>query len=348
MDDVRDVQKNVTRNLKYLQKINDIKTQKELAEKMDISPSALTKIMSEAQIPGPHFLIQIKKNFQCSIDDFMFTDMEETVNQKSEVREILSSEKSDKFLGVYQMYYFDTSAYKGRERNGDAKALKSGVLIVHKDAKREECFQAIALFNLKKDEADDCYKKCDQMLENSGFSQMKHYLKNYDAEHYLYEGTMEFSAKYVYLSMEFGNKDKMLTILYNPDGSNTKNYIGGLGAMVSVSKGRNASPCVQYLGISKYSLLCSREEIAAHLLMHYPNVKTYDSIDNLMAMITKFYDSEEDRDYLNSDEKKIMIRYHIDKVINETIERNLFRTVIVSGQDDDDFYHFIKRVNHIS
>ena len=50
-------------------------------------------------------------------------------------------------------------------------------------------------------------------------------------------------------------------------------------------------------------------------------------------------------DTLSDEEKKVMIRYHIEKVLNDTIEKNLFRSAIVSEVDDDEFYHFLKRVN---
>ena len=30
--------------------------------------------------------------------------------------------------------------------------------------------------------------------------------------------------------------------------------------------------------------------------------------------------------------------------MNDTVEKNLFRTVVVSQVDDDEFYHYIKRI----
>ena len=91
----------------------------------------------------------------------------------------------------------------------------------------------------------------------------------------------------------------------------------------------------------------SHGEIAEHLLTHFPIVKTYESIDRLAAMVQKLYNGEQELQELDEEEKKVMIRYHIEKVLNETIEKNLFRSVIVSEVDDDEFYHFLKRVNDI-
>ncbi len=34
----------------------------------------------------------------------------------------------------------------------------------------------------------------------------------------------------------------------------------------------------------------------------------------------------------------------MDKIVNDTVEKNLFRSVTVSETDDDLFYHYIKRV----
>lgn len=42
-----------------------------------------------------------------------------------------------------------------------------------------------------------------------------------------------------------------------------------------------------------------------------------------------------------------MVRSNVDKVINETIDKNLFRSASVTSEDDDEWYHYLKRVNNI-
>ena len=105
------------------------------------------------------------------------------------------------------------------------------------------------------------------------------------------------------------------------------------------------SPCLQYIALADVSLKASEEEIASHLLMHYGNIKTYDAVDELVNMLIQLYQDEDGKgSRLTEGQKKTLVQNHIDKIVNETVERNLFRTVVVSEVDDDDFYHYIKRV----
>ena len=47
---------------------------------------------------------------------------------------------------------------------------------------------------------------------------------------------------------------------------------------------------------------------------------------------------------LSDEQKKTLVRNYMDKIVNDTVEKNLFRSVTVSETDDDLFYHYIKRV----
>lgn len=341
------VQARVVENLNYIMFKYGIKVQKDMADILGIGAPQLTRILKGEQTPTLFpCLANLKRRFDYTIDDVLFTDLR--------LRDLfLEGMKNDdlpiasymKYVGLYQIYYFDTSAYKGRVRSNNNEALKSGIMYVEKDTK-SEMYKVMTLFNMTKERADTMYTeelKCGADLANC-----RNKLMTYNDSHYMYLGELELSAKHVYINLRFEkSKDKVQMVFHRPE-SNAKQYIGGLGSMISVSKGRGASPCVQYIAIANASLNVSEEEIAAHLLMHYPNIKTHDSIDDLVDFTIDLYDrndAESDRlSRLSEEQKKSLVRNYMDKVINDTIEKNLFRTVIVSPKDDDEFYHYLKRV----
>ena len=79
--------------------------------------------------------------------------------------------------------------------------------------------------------------------------------------------------------------------------------------------------------------------------MHYPNIKSRGPIDEVIDFAIDLYTSDYSR--LSNEHKKELIEKAVDKVVNDLIEKNLFRTVVVSPVDDDEFYHYLKRVRSI-
>ena len=84
------------------------------------------------------------------------------------------------------------------------------------------------------------------------------------------------------------------------------------------------------------------------MLMHYPSIKTYETIDDLVDFVVNLYSQDPEMASqlrrLSDEQKKTLVRNYIDKIVNDTVEKNLFRTVVVSQVDDDEFYHYIKRI----
>lgn len=342
-----EVQKNVVKNLNYIMFKYDIKVQKDLADILDIGAPQLTKILKGEQTPTLFpCLANIVRRFNYSIDEFLFTDIEITEKYRNGADENLPVANYMKFLGVYQLYYFDTSAFKGRERRSHGDSLKSGIMYVEKNPKTEK-YSVMAIFNMRKERADSFYKN-ELKNGNAIASSCRSKIINAGGTQHVYYGELELSSKHVFINLRFENaKDRVQMIFHRPE-SNSNQYIGGLGTMVSVSKGRNAAPCLQYIAMANASLNVSEEELASHLLMHYPNIKTYDTIDDLVEFTTDLYasgaDGKDRLSKLSDEQKKSLVRNYMDKIVNDTVEKNLFRTVIVSPADDDEFYHYIKRV----
>ncbi len=344
------VQKNVVKNLYYIMhKYRDKDSeksmpQKDLADLLGIGPSQLTKILKGNQTPTIFACLdRVKGVFGYSIDEFLYTDIEKTEKLIDGADDNLPVASYMKFLGLYQLYYFDTSAFKGRERNANGNAIKSGVMYVEKDKKTDK-HKVLAVFNMSKDRADALYRE--KLKGGKGnLVACRDIIISMSGAQHVYYGELDLSDRHVYVNLKFENsKDRVQMIFHRPE-SNSNQYIGGLGAMVSVSKGRNASPCVQYVALSNTSLDVSAEELAAHLLMHYPNIKTHDALDEVINFGIDLYTSDYSR--LSDEHKKELIEKEVDRVVNETIEKNLFRTVVVSPVDDDEFYHYLKGVRSV-
>ena len=202
---------------------------------------------------------------------------------------------------------------------------------------------------MDKKQADERYKRLMTNSGGGGLDNIRRHMKSYGGGGHIYSGKMELSNKHMYINLHFDNvKDKVQMIFHRPDADSNK-YIGGLGAMLSVSKGKGHSPCLQYIALSDTTLSVSEEEIAAHMLMRYPNLKTYDSVDDLVDTIIQLYRKDWGEDLrLTEEQKRTLVRVHMDKIVNDTVERNLFRTNMITLGDDDDFYHFLKRAKEMA
>lgn len=347
VEDEAKVRKNIVKNLRYIMFKYGIEVQKDLADILDISAPQLSKVLKGEQTLALFpFLANIERRFHYSIDEFLFTDIEFTDKCRNGTDENLPVANYMKFLGVYQLYYFDSSSFKGRERGSNGDSLKSGIMYVEKEPKTDK-YSVLAIFNMNKDKADSFYRN---ELNNGkcGASSCRGKIINTGGAQRVYYGELELSTKHIYINLRFENaKDRVQMIFHRPD-IDYGQYMGGLGTMVSVSKGRYSEPCMQCIALSNASLNVSEEELAAHLLMHYPKIKTYDTINDLVNFTTDLYGAkanENDRlSRLSDEQKKSLVRNYIDEIVNDTVEKNLFRTVTVTAADDEEFLNYILRV----
>lgn len=345
------IRDNTINNLKYLMfkyktKDQAAMPQQDLAVLLGIGAPQLSKILKGNQILSIFpCLERVRSIFGYSIDEFLYTDIEKMEKIFGENKENLPVASYMKFSGVYQLYYFDTSSFKGREHNTNGNALKSGIMYIEEERNTGK-YKVIAIFNMNKDRADEFYR---DTLHN-GWKNMRTAQEDMISMsgYHVYHGELELSSKHVFINVRFENtRDRVQMIFHRPDSSSDK-YIGGLGTMVSVSKGRSSAPCLQYIALADTSLEVSAEELASHMLMHYPSIKTYETIDDLVDFVVNLYSQDPEMASqlrrLSDEQKKTLVRNYIDKIVNDTVEKNLFRTVVVSQVDDDEFYHYIKRI----
>ena len=338
------------KNLMYIIK-NKYQSQKDFAEKMEIAPATLVKILKSGQIPGIYpFFYNLEKETQYTLSEILSTDI--TVSDENIFAADVSREQADKLCGLYCFYYYDTAAFKGRDNKEAKEALNSGLLLIYRNRDSKE-YVCIAQFGMKVKEMREKFLNCGggKVSIATSLGNIVAKMKSYSSVH-LYQGTVKITSGHVYLTLDYGDKDHAFVVLHRPDGTG-KYYIGGLGAMVSTSKGITSFPCMQMLGVSRFNMDISEEEIARKLLLGYPSIKPGDKCEPLLKLIKQLYQKHSEYENVSKNfetelsdvYRESLIQGEVTRLINSIVESNVFRTIKISYIDDDEWYHFVKKFN---
>lgn len=330
-------------NLKKLLTDNNT-TQKELAEKLGVSPASLTDYCKGRRMPGVDFFVRLKNLYGISIDDFL-------TKHHAQSSPVLSSQPLSlddtllttyhKYCGIYYAYYFDTSKYKGRNDQSPSDSLRYGVILIYENQTHLGIpkFHCAAVLGIKFRDAIDDIKNALESFSDPWH--MVDYIEN-NCPETAYYGDFTLSQEHAFLYMAHDSTDKALLILHRVD-NNKKNYIGGMGTINSVSKGRKREPVVQFIGLSRYALTMSTEEIHHNLLLNYPSFKAESEAEEMIKNFSALYEAKEGESQSFSDfQKLVMVRSALERYIKKSLERNMFRYGKISEIDDDEWYHLMK------
>ena len=333
----------VADNLKKFIAANGM-TQKELADQVGITAASMTDYCKARRLPTTEFFIALKKLYGISIDEFLTQSFSIKKSQESDENWELSNNTKttyQKYCGTYFVYYFDTSKLKGRDMLLPRESLLYGILCIYEtpsflDIPHYGCAAILGIheranaFTLKK-----------KLEELSRSSQIVEYIgKEYANTAYF--GDFELSQEHAFVSMTHGNTDKALLIFHRVD-NNKENYAGGIGTINSISKGRERMPVVQFMGISRYPLALSVEEIHHRLLLNYPTFKAENETQEMIRTFKTLYVAEgEPKHQFTEYQKSIVMQSTLERYIRKSLERNMFRYGKISERDDDDWYHSIK------
>ena len=354
--DEHEANKNLVRNINHIKSLYHIKTDRELAERIGVSPATIAGIRNDGNIPTLFpFFMEIMNWTGYTLEELLNEDMS-SHGVRIDVDYTPEEDELSRYLGLYFVYYFRTSAFKGREMHDDANALEYGLLGIYRNPNTKQV-RCTALMGLKRKEAEARYDRCMEVKGNA-VKPKKNFpvlLADFTREGLVYEGDIKLTHGHIFIACSSGIKDILSMIIHRPD-SRKQRYIGGLGAAVSVSKGRDSCPCVQFVGMSRYKINASSEEIAKHIELGYPSIKPGNELDQIIDQISNMIRAESeytvaDNSHRDTDmadrNRRYIISAHLTTIINSIVERNLFRVVKVSATDDDDFYHFVKYYNNI-
>ena len=130
-------------------------------------------------------------------------------------------------------------------------------------------------------------------------------------------------------------------IFNNPP--STANYVGGVGTVNTIARGREHNPCVQFLIISKYLIDKPDGEIYECLKFDDASVNLDYAVKDLIDLFKRLYVEKNEISRNLSENQKIAIiqnklEYHFDDIL----ESNVFRFAKISNKEDDMVYKLIK------
>ena len=319
-------------------------TQKELANKLNVAQASMTDYCRGRRIPNVEFFLSLKNLYDISIDDFLTKSINPSANALP-VRDSITDSNMlttyQKYCGTYYVYYFDTSKYKGRDTQPPRDSVHYGVLFIYENpsslaVSEYSCAAILGIHDREK--VTRIKNTMEGIKEPSGILDYIDRMFPQTA----YYGDFELTQEHAFISMKHKNTDRMLLILHRVD-NNKPNYIGGIGTVNSVSKGRERAPVIQFIGVSRFPLSISVEEIHHCLLLNYPNFKAENETEEMIRNFKALYvDAEGSGQNFSEYQKSIVVRSTLERYIKKSLERNMFRYGKISERDDDEWYHGIK------
>ena len=282
---MQDVKKILSKNIHELVDVMGWK-QVRLAEKTQFAEATVSKYMNseDKTIPSLEFLITL-----CKLPDFrdkgikLTLDllMDQKFNPKALVRRrenlpvvVRQEVQHADFLGTYLCYFYDQSKTDYNQDHKSKRKLRYGVVSIFDDCENllgDVVIKARATFfkDEERAEAFELKKKLDSIFK----SDMSAGRRNASIEEAFladnisdYEGKVTFTPHHTFINVQSqACEDHALIILYSPQKNLDSDYIGGIGSVASIARGRAHMPTAQKIIMSKYELGCSDEEISESL-----------------------------------------------------------------------------------
>ena len=333
----------IAANLRILIRETGI-TQRRLAEQVGVATATMNDYCSGRRAPQAPFFVELRKLYGIDINEFLTS----TIHLPASARELAADSLTEslrtvygKYCGIYYVYYLDTSRFKGRDTLSPAMSLLHGILYIYEEPSsvgglRYSCAAVLGI--PKQEEANQLMQefRADEtpasILEkiNTGYSSMAYY------------GNFEMGQEHAFLNLRHAGTDRALAILHRVD-SNKDKYLGGIAAINSISKGRERMPVLQFLGISRYRLCISPEDIQHALLLSYPIVDVEEEVQEVLRIHrVLFIDNDDARNSFTPEQKKAVIQSTVERAVRRNLTNNAFRYAKISGEDDDIWYHLIK------
>lgn len=310
---------------KNLKTLADKYTQKYIAQCTGFSQSSINNYITKFSEPSIQFLIALKNAFGICIDDFLFSDIETS-------KEI----SYDRFIGNYIVYYYNNNSYKGEVHANLSNTLNYGVISIIKEKSLDKNVSVYGSF--MKDRADAIkLLRATNLAENSS-----EIISHHKAMELYYKGDINTSDQSIFVELHNKFKgDKCYIILNNPPSNS--NYIGGVGTINTVARGREHNPCIQFLIMSKKLIDKPDGEIYDCLKFDDINVNLDYAIKDLIDLFKRLFVEQNELSLsLSENQKTAIIQNKLEYHFNEILEANVFRFAKISNREDDIIYKLIK------
>lgn len=258
----------------------------------------------------------------------------------------------NKYLGTYDLAYFDTSEPVGRNTKTTARSLNKGILTVYPGnaVNGAATLQVVAFVNCSEEELAKIHaaiKSAQEQNTNPDYRACYQYV----AEHSrvgadtnrmkcLYEGKLELTDRVAEATLRQAcGSDVVHMVAHNRAAASAsgKPYRGGLATMMSVSRGAEHMPCIQSVIISKrgFSNL-SAEALANYLYMCPPQVEVKECTEKIISYMRMLYTAGEESPIssFSEDDKRYCLESFAEKQITDAMRRNLLSYYKVSVEMD--------------
>ena len=313
---------NFQKNLKVL---SNKYTQKFIADRTGFSQSSINNYLTKNSEPSIQFLIALKNAFGICLDDFLFADID------------ISNEISyDKYVGNYIVYYYNNNSYKGEVHVNIANTLNYGVISVVKENDLDKNVVVYGNFVKSKVEATKLLQELNDM------PQSKDIIEKYKNVENVYKGSISTTDQSIFIELNNNfNGDQTFIILNNPPTKN--NYIGGVGTVNSIARGREHNPCVQFIILSKKLIDKPDGEIYNCLKFDDYSINFDYAIKDVVDLFKRLYlEDNEISATLTENQKNAIIQNKLEYQFNEILDANVFRFAKLSNKEDDKIYKLIK------
>ena len=299
-------------------------TQKKVANMTGFSQSSINNYINKASDPSIQFLSAIHDAFGYSLDEFMYEDI---------VHEDVDNVDLTKFCGSYMMYYYDNTGYKGEVHENMRNTLMYGVMSIldaHEGAGLRVC---CCTFKTRR-EAEAFFGKVTSQDMND--------LANLYGESQYYIGEIHANEHNMFINMSNTFfMDECYLIFNNPPSE--RHYMGGLGTINSVSRGREYNPCIQYILLSDRVLTKPEGDIYNMLQLDLSDVNFDRTVDDIIDLLKKlFVYNNELNNSLSEDQKKSIISNNLKYKFGQIIDNNMFRFAKISNREDDGVYQLLR------
>ncbi len=304
-------------------------TQKYVANITGFSQSSINNYIAGTTEPSIQFLIALKNAFQISIEDFLFSSLE-----------IHEEKNMERYMGTFMIYYYNNDSYKGEVHINLKNTLNFGVLSVFKESTENNKVQVLATFTKSKTDAIKLFGKLKNLSTDKLESEYVNFGNNYS-------GSLNTNEQNIFFELDNKEKqDKSFIILNNPPSKAP--YIGGVGTVNSISRGREHNPCVQFVILSKKILDIPDGEIYNVLKFNDYYINIDDSIKEIIEMFKRLYvEKNEISVKLSENQKMAIVKNKIEFLLDYILDSNSFRFAKISNKEDDLVYRLIKESSDV-
>ena len=158
----------------------------------------------------------------------------------------------------------------------------------------------------------------------------------------LYKGEIFKNSQSIFidLSNEF-NGDKSYIILNNPP--TNQNYVGGVGTVNSIARGREHNPCVQFIIVSRKLIDVPDGELYNLLKFDNFTVNLDFAIKDIIDLFKRLYTDRNNLSIeLTESQKQAIVKNKLEFHFNEILEANVFRFAKISNKEDDAIFKILR------